>query len=115
MTAHTVEDLSRRAAEVLSRRGSLAALGGFAAANMFDANDARGKKGGGDKKCKKQVEKCRNGLADLCKTVFDPPDGGDNFDSQDCIDAFTRCCRFLDGCNTGQAFTCAIETIESLQ
>jgi hypothetical protein len=98
--------------DALTRRASLMKLGAAGlAASLASPAIATAKKGGkkGKDKCKKQVGACRDGLADLCEVVF----GIDNV--EECVALFGPCCDFLKGCNTAQAFACAVEVAASLE
>jgi hypothetical protein len=107
--AHQEELMNDLSFEALTRRASLLTLGAAGLAGLAGpiAADAR-KKGKGKDKCKKQVGTCQEGLADLCLVAF----GADSVEA--CLDAFGPCCEFLKGCNTAQAFACAVEVAESL-
>jgi hypothetical protein len=105
---------AHRAAEAVSRRGSLRTLGAAAAAaGLFGPAGIEAKKGGKKGKCKKQVSRCREGLAEFCATAFPEPGGG--FGAAECAEAFGPCCRALGGCNAAQAFDCASATLEELR
>jgi hypothetical protein len=98
--------------DALSRRASLMTLGAVGlAANLASPAITTAKKGGkkGKDKCKKQVGACREGVADLCEVVF----GIDNV--AECVALFGPCCDFLKGCNTAQAFACAVEVAQGLE
>jgi len=113
MDDRTFEALTRRAAEVVSRRGSLRTLGGAAlAAGLLTPISTQAKGGKKNDKCKKQVSRCKQGLADLCDVVFPPKEA---FSTSECFEAFADCCEFLSDCGTAQAFACAVEVIESLE
>jgi hypothetical protein len=89
------------------------ALGAFGVAALLGADDAEAKAGGNKSKCKKQVSRCREGLAELCATLF--PEPGGNFGAEECVEAFGPCCRALGGCNAAQAFACAVAKVEELR
>jgi hypothetical protein len=112
MSKHAFDTFTRQTADAVSRRGSLLTLGGAAlAAGLAGAGGTRaGKKSGKGKKCKKQVGKCREGLADVCAALF--PGNQDNID--ECFDLFAECCAFLKACNAGQAFACAAEIAKTI-
>jgi hypothetical protein len=120
MSQQRFDAFTRQAAEAISRRRSLAAMGGAGAALAaglagplgVDAKKSAAKKA--KKKCKKQVGQCRNGLEELCESIFPPPNGS-GFDSVDCFEAFEECCEFLKGCKTAAAFSCAVDVIEELR
>jgi hypothetical protein len=99
--------------DALTRRASLMTLGvaGLAGiAGPLEAKAKNKKKGKGDnlKKCKKQVDTCRSGIAQLCEVVFAE-------DAAECIPFFEPCCEFLKSCNAAQAFACAVEAAASLE
>lgn len=104
--------MNDRAFDTWSRRASLLTLGAAGLAGLAAPRATGAKKKGkknGDKKCKKQVGACRTGLADLCEVVF----GAD--DVAACLELFGPCCDFLKGCNTAQAFACAVEVASELE
>jgi hypothetical protein len=103
--------MNDRSFDAWSRRASLLTLGAAGLAGITAPGAAGAKKKGkknGAKKCKKQVSACRDGLADMCEVVF----GVDDVPA--CLDLFGPCCDFLKGCNTAQAFACAVEAAEGL-
>ena len=117
MSDRSFDTFTKRAAEAVSRRGSLLALSGAALAfGLTGPTLTEAKKGGkNNDKCKKQVSRCKEGLAELCDAVFPnktrrgaQSDGVVVFD---CFSAFDQCCAFLGGCNTAQAFACAVDVI----
>ena len=111
MSEHAFDAIARRAADEVSRRGSLRTLGAAAlAAGFVGPASVRAKKGGKGKKCKKQVSRCREGLQDLCEALF--PGNQGNID--ECFGLFVECCDFLRGCNAAQAFACAVEVAEGV-
>jgi hypothetical protein len=114
MDDRTFEGLTRRAAAVVSRRGSLRTLSAAALALGVAGPVAASAKQGGKKndRCKKQVSRCKEGLAELCDVVFPPKEA---FSTSDCFDAFGGCCEFLSDCSVAQAFACAVEVIENLE
>jgi hypothetical protein len=114
MDDRTFEALTRRAAAVVSRRGSLRTLSAAALALGVAGPAAVSAKKGGKKndKCKKQVSRCKEGLADLCDVLFPPKEA---FSTSECFDAFAHCCEFLSNCGAAEAFACAVETVEDLE
>lgn len=98
--------------DALTRRASLMTLGVAGLAGIAGPLEAKAKnkKGKGDnlKKCKKQVAKCRSGIAQLCEVVFAE-------DAELCVPIFEPCCEFLKNCNAAQAFACAVEAAETLE
>jgi len=114
MDPHAFDAIARRTADSVSRRRSLLALGGAALGASLGAPLAatakKGRKGknNGKDKCKAQVGKCQDGIANLCLAIFEE-------DSPECVDAFSPCCRFLQNCETAQAFACAVEVFETLE
>jgi hypothetical protein len=107
----TFDTFTRRAAEALSRRSSLRTLGGAAVvAGLVAPVVAEAKKGGKGKKnknkCKKQVSRCKEGLADICAVFFDPGE-----ETALCVDLFAECCEFLRSCNVAQGAACIVERI----
>jgi len=119
MDDRTFEALTRRATEVVSRRGSLRTLGGAAlAAGLLTPISTQAKDGKKNDKCKKQVSRCKQGLADLCDAVFLPgemiaPEATSA--ASECLAAFDQCCQFLSDCSVAEAFACAVEVVESLE
>jgi hypothetical protein len=93
----------------LTRRASLMTLGVAGLAGLAGPLGAEAKKKGkGNDKCKKQVDTCRSGVAQLCEIVFSE-------DAEVCVPLFEPCCEFLKSCNAAQAFACAVEAAESLE
>jgi hypothetical protein len=114
-----VAALTRRAAEVLSRRGSLVTLSSAALAlGLTNPRLTKAKKGKSNNKCKKQVDRCKQGLDDLCDAIF-PPMTRTGVQAagvpSECFVAFDQCCQFLQDCSVAQAFACAVDVVESLQ
>ncbi len=94
--------------DALTRRASLMTLGVAGLAGIAGPLGAEAKKKGkGNDKCKKQVDKCRSGVAQLCEVVFAE-------DAALCVPIFESCCEFLKSCNAAQAFACAVEAAETL-
>jgi hypothetical protein len=114
MDDRTFEAVTRRAAAVVSRRGSLRTLSAAALALGVAGPAAVSAKKDGKKndKCKKQVSRCKEGLADLCDVLFPPKEA---FSPSECFDAFADCCEFLSDCNASRAFACAVEVVETLE
>jgi len=118
MDAHAFDAIARRTADSVSRRRSLLALGGAAlaaslalpqAATAKQNRKGKGKNNNNGKdRCKAQVGKCQDGIASLCLAIFEE-------DSPECTELFSPCCRFLQNCETAQAFACAVEVFESLE
>jgi hypothetical protein len=105
MPQHALDSVTRQTADPVSQRRALLALGGAAlAARLAAPIDALAKSRKGKDRCKSQVGKCRGGVAELCQAIFTE-------DATECIELFTPCCRFLDTCQTAQAFACAVEVI----
>jgi hypothetical protein len=95
MNAQTFESLTRRAAAV-SRRASLATLGG-AAMTAASSRVSEAKKGG--QSCgKKQKKKCNQNKSDCTAEVVVACNG-----SSDCVTALTPCC---DECFSAGFLTC---------
>jgi hypothetical protein len=119
MDDRTFEALTRRAAAVVSRRGSLRTLSAAALAAGLLAPIGTQAKGGKKKdRCKNQVSRCKEGLADLCDAAFPPvemvaPEASSA--ANECLAAFDQCCQFLSDCSVAQAFACAVEVVESLE
>jgi hypothetical protein len=99
MTSEAFESLTRRAAAAISRRGSLAVLGGtaLAAASRPEVSDA---KKGGQSRGKKQKKKCKNDAA-ACKNTLIVGCQGD----QECITTLTPC---RDTCRENGFLTCLL-------
>ena len=118
MRDQTVDAVTRGAAEVLSRRGSLLTLSSAALALGLSGPSLTKAKKGKSNKCKKQVDRCKQGLEELCTAIF--TDGAMRRDVQassltpeTCFDLFKDCCQPLNGCNVAQAFDCAVQVIET--
>lgn len=97
LSERAFDTFARRAADAVSRRNSILALGGaaLAAAVMTEPTSSRRKaKKQVKKKCKRQVAPCRAFFAGLCL--------GD----LDCQDALFPCCDHLAQCDSGAMFEC---------
>jgi hypothetical protein len=119
MSEENFAAFTRRAAEIVSRRGSLLTLSSAALAlGLTGPNLATAKRGKSNTKCKKQVSRCKAGLADLCDAIF-PPKTRDGVQASgvpsECFVAFDQCCEFLQDCSVAQAFACAVDVVENLQ
>jgi hypothetical protein len=94
---------TRHAADAVSRRNSLLALGGMAlAAGIAEPAIAKKKsKNQAKKKCRRQVPRCKSYFAGFC--LGDP----------DCEAELFPCCEFLAKCDPGSMldclFTCGCE------
>src|SRR5262245_56470646 len=68
LSDHAIDAITRRAADAVSRRNSLLALGGaaLAAATMAEPLKAKKTKTRIKKKCRRQVTQCRNYFAGFC-------------------------------------------------
>jgi hypothetical protein len=101
--------VDRASVAALTRRASLLSLGmgSLAGLAMPGATSAK-KKGKKDDRCKKQVDACQQGIADLCTAVFAE-------DAGLCIPIFAPCCAHLKECKAAQAFACAVEALESIE
>lgn len=97
MSARAFDALTRHAADAVSRRGSLLALGGAALAAAAVEKPARARqkaKKQVKKKCKRQVAPCRSFFAGVC------------FGDPECEAALFPCCDFLAKCDSGAMFEC---------
>ena len=110
MSEEIIDTVSRRAADAVSRRASLLALGGMALAAMTAIpGAAKGGKGGKKRKkrkgnsgnageqlaqakCASQVDQCRTSVSGFC-------------DPEDCP-AQLSCCDFFATCNAVGALAC---------
>jgi hypothetical protein len=88
------------------------ALGAIGLAAL-GADGVKAKKGSNKGKCRKQVSRCRDGLAEFCATAFPEPAGA--FGAEECAEAFGPCCQALEGCNAAQGFACAAAKLEELR
>ena len=86
--------ITRHAADAVSRRGSLLALGGALAAVAEPASAKQKAKKQVRKKCRRQVAPCRSFFAGVC------------FGDPDCEAALFPCCDFLAQCDSGAMFEC---------
>jgi hypothetical protein len=114
MSDTAFDAFTRRADALASRRASLLHLGGAAlAAGLLGPTVAGAKKGGkkGKQKCKKQVDKCRTGVTDLCAALF--TEDFHFLTPVECASAFKPCCERLAGCNAAAAFQCAVDVYDS--
>jgi hypothetical protein len=102
----------RRRADGLSRRGSLATLGGLGLATLTGHAMARAGKSNkkanrrakkeGKKKCRKQDDQCIDVWEGLCAADPDP---------ELCQDTFLPCCPFLAQCQATAYFACVFATV----
>lgn len=109
MTEQNFDAFTRRAAEGVSRRKSLVALGGATLAaiaakpSIADAKQNSGKnankkaKKKARKKCKKQVGQCNAFVMQMCARSRSP---------QQCQSDNLRCCESFATCNAGAALQC---------
>ena len=106
MSEHGFYAFARHTAVSVSGRRSLIALGGAAlAASLASPAHTTAKRGGkGKNRCKPQVAKCREGVADLCLLTYGQ-------DAAECVELYADCCRFLQNCETAKAFACVAEKI----
>jgi hypothetical protein len=106
-----IDMLSRRAGEIISRRGTLLALGGAALAAVASKNAVRAGKSGKKKRqnrkkakgqaltlCKPQVGECQEFLAANCSS------GGEI-----CAEISAFCCPLLGTCQSAEFLTCLVE------
>ena len=101
MSDHAIDTITRRAADVVSRRGSLLALGGAAlAATMVTPAAAPAKKRAS--RARKQVRKTCRRKARECNTFFTPLCGGD----PECKEEMATCCAHFGKCNVPEALEC---------
>lgn len=99
MDSSVFDSLTRQAADIVSRRASLLALGaaGLAAALANPLGGEASKKG--KKKCNKQKKQCRSDVQDFCAgTIIE----------QECLDALLPCCAT---CNVANGVTCVLNAI----
>ena len=103
MNEKVFETVSRRAASVVSRRGSLQTLGSVALAAAVSAPSlVRARKGGNNsgnganRRCRRQVAGCRKVVLELCG------------DEEDVCEAVLACCPSFGTCNVAAFFECVI-------
>lgn len=98
--------LSRRAARIVSRRGSLLALGGalLGAAATPRAVEAGkcGKKA--KKKCEKQVQLCETSMEQACEALAP-------LDPNPCFTACRPCCASLATCDPAESTACLMDCV----
>lgn len=92
--------LTRQAAGLVSRRGSLrlsggAALTGELAAPMASSAGNAGKKA--QQRCRRQREQCRTVFAELCEGV------------PICEAAYAPCCEHFSRCDAGKGIACVFQ------
>jgi hypothetical protein len=112
-----IDAMARALGTDARRRALLGKVGASALGTLglaaLGASGADAKRGGNKKnKCKKQVSRCKQGLAELCAALFPEPEG---FNAGDCTEAFGPCCQQLGDCDAARAFDCAVATVELLQ
>jgi hypothetical protein len=116
MNEQLFDGFTRRAADTVSRRSSLAALSGAAlAAGLLAPMTSRAKddkakkaKRKARRKCQRQVDQCRQGVGDLCLVIYGSPSAGE------CILHFDECCQPLASCDVPQAVACAVQKISEI-
>lgn len=106
----TFDTITRHAAGVVSRRGSLRLLGGAALAGALAAPEltsaGKGKvKKQANKQCKKQGGQCRAFVLETCAQVED---------RQACEEAYAPCCKHFERCDAGAGLRCFSEPIGEL-
>jgi hypothetical protein len=103
MTGISFDAFTRRAAEAITRRKSVLALGaaalGAATTPMVAEAGRCGKKV--KKKCEKQVEQCEDAVADVCTDK-----GGEA-----CVNACADCCNPEDKCLNQDNFECLLRCV----
>lgn len=101
MHAKIIDTVTRRAADVVSRRHSLLTLGGAAVASVMSAPSAiqagetakRAKKRK-RKKCRRQIDQCLDAIIAFCKG------------EESCINNYDLCCPLLSDCRAGASLDC---------
>jgi hypothetical protein len=101
MHSQVRDGVNQRALNVVSRRSSILAIGGsaLAAALAKPASTRAGKSGknkNAKKRCKRQVQQCRNAYVDICDV------------NVACTETVATCCAHLATCNAGAAFECLL-------
>ena len=106
-----IDTLTLRAADAVSRRRSLLALGGAAVASAAvgpslsragkDAKKARKRK---KKKCRRQIDQCRTFFLELCGAP-----GADCEEEE--LDGFLASCDLLQNCKAGESVDRFFETV----
>jgi hypothetical protein len=99
-----LDTITRHAAGVVSRRGSVRLLSGAALAGALAAPELAGAGKAGKKakkqaakRCKQQGGPCRAFIAEGCALTEDP---------RACEEAFFPCCAHLERCDAGAGLTC---------
>jgi hypothetical protein len=122
MNEQTFDLFTRRAAEAVSRRSSLAALGGATlAAGLLaplaaEAKDNKAKKAKkkAKKKCRKQEGQCNEAVQAFCNALLNNNNlaetvGDEGIPLNECIERFSFCCQFFSNCNAQQGTQCLLE------
>jgi hypothetical protein len=106
------DTITRHAAGVVSRRGSVRLLSGVALAGALATPEMAGAGKAGKKakkqaakRCKKQGGPCRAFVAEGCALTEDP---------QACEEAAFPCCAHFERCNAGAGLTCIAGPIDEL-
>jgi hypothetical protein len=119
MDGRAFDTLTRRAADVVSRRSSLAALGGATlAAGLLaplaaEAKDNKAKKAKkkAKKKCKKQEGQCNEAVQAFCSSLNNnlvETVGDEGFPFNECVQRFSFCCPFFSSCNAREGVECLL-------
>jgi hypothetical protein len=112
MSEDRFDALTRRAADVVTRRSSLLALGGagLAASLAMPELATAGKAGKkAKKKCRSQGTPCREFADQICELFLDPGSSQDQ-----CKEAAKDCCPAIEGCKGAEFFDCALSVIISI-
>jgi hypothetical protein len=107
MHARVFDEISRNPVDGFIRRRSLLTLGGAAAAavvgNRSLALAKKNKKPKAEKKCKRQIDACRETWTDRCATDLEcEPDN---------LERILDCCSPLSTCKAGAALDCLFSEI----
>jgi hypothetical protein len=116
MNEQAFDGLTRRAAAAVSRRSSLAALGGAALAaglvapTPYDVRAAKGKKK--KKKCQKQLGQCQEATKEFCDSLPIVKIVAQSVTAEGTCEAFlSECCSHFSSCNAREGVECLLERV----
>jgi hypothetical protein len=117
MNQHAFDVVTRSAADAVSRRSSLAALGaaalaaGLLAPTTFAAKDkAKKAKKKARKKCRNQQGQCEASVQAFCASINSMATESVTAEGS-CLGLLSPCCTFLSTCNASSSTTCFLQFV----
>jgi hypothetical protein len=101
MNGNAFDAFTRQAADAISRRTSLLAIGGATLTAVAAPSIARAKKK--KNKCRKQKGKCEEAVRELCENQ------NCQKTEEQCLSILLPCCEFFSNCNAKQGVTCLVD------